>query len=183
MTNVFVRRKYVFFYFEFFHFSFWGKDYLKNIYPEINLIMILEINDSKLSQEKVYYYRSDDFTNYTPMKTKKDANLNAYRCIIPFEFTETEKPFKIAISFYTYTNHKLLTVCNEEVFIKYNKDFEMQKYTLYQNVYLKHYNKKIGNSFFNFAYKSEEIGSMSELESIKESLYDKFYVILIKTET
>lgn len=176
ITNVFVKKKFIFFYFEFFHFTFWAKDYLKNVYPEINLIMVLEINDNKNTQEKIHYIRSDDFTNYIPMKNRRDINKNAFRVVIPMELPEKNSPFKISLSFYTYTNHKLLSICNEEVFVKYSKENEMHKYTLYQNVYMKHYHKKIGNNFFNFAFKAEEISPI-ELEEAKLKMLETLYVI------
>jgi hypothetical protein len=177
MSNVFAKKKYIFFYFELHHFIFWAKEQLRNIYPEINLIMILEINDNKLTQEKVYFTRSDEFTKHMPMKAKRDINKSVYRIIKPLEFLTEETPFKIAIRFFTYTNHKLLTICVDEIYLKYSKSKELTKYTMYQNVYMKHYNKKIGNNFFNFAFKVEEINS-NDLELSCNRLLDMFYVYL-----
>jgi hypothetical protein len=175
VSNVFTKKKFIFFYFEFHHFIFWAKEQLRNTYPEINLIMVVEINDNKLTQEKIYFTRSEEFTKHIPMRTKRDINKPIYRLIKPLEFFSEENPFKISISFYTYTNHKLLTICVDEIFLKYSKKKEMIKYTMYQNVYMKHYNKKIGNNFFNFAFKVEEINPL-DLDLISTKLLEKFYV-------
>jgi hypothetical protein len=180
VSNVFSKKKFIFFYFEFHHFIFWAKEQLRNIYPEINLIMVLEINDNKLTQEKVYFTRSDEFTKHIPMKARRDINKPVYRIVKPLEYFGDENPFKIAISFYTYTNHKLLTICVDEIYLKYSKGKELTKYTMYQNVYMKHYNKKIGNNFFNFAFKVDEINP-NDLEPVCGRLLDQFYVKLFLT--
>jgi hypothetical protein len=175
--NVFTKKKFIYFYFELHHFIFWAKEQLRNTYPEINLIMILEINDNRFTQEKVFFARSDDFTKHIPLKNKKDINKPVYRIIKPLEFVNDEVPYKISLSFYTYTNHKLLMVCVDEIYIKYNKDKEMVKYSMYQNVYMKHYNKKIGNVFYSFAFKVEENNPV-DLDKCSERLLDSFYVSL-----
>jgi hypothetical protein len=182
LHNVFLKKTYLFFYFEINHFIFWQKEYLRSIYPELNLMMIVEINDNKLTQEKILFIRTDDASKYIPMKKKQDINSPYYRMIVPIDFQDKDAPFKINFSFYTYTNHKLLNICNDEIFIKITKEGEMKKYKLYQNVYMKHYNRKIGNIIYSFAYKTDELygidvdehkikllNSLSKLEKLSKS--------------
>lgn len=163
VSNVFSKKNFIFFYFEIYHFIFWVREYVLSLYPEINLIMTIEMNDSKVTQEKVVFTRSkDDVSMYLPMKKKNEINGTSYKILQAFEASEFNNreisfPFKISINFHTYTNHKLLTVCNDEIFIRVSREGEMQKFKFYQNMYMKHYNKKVGNLMFNFAYKSREI--------------------------
>ena len=53
IQNFLPKKNFVFFYLEIQNFNFCLKDYFKNNYPEINLMLILEINDSIESQEKM----------------------------------------------------------------------------------------------------------------------------------
>lgn len=175
ISNVFSKRNFIFIYFEISHFLFWQKEYLRSVYPELNLIMIIEINDDKQTQEKIIFTRSEDAGKYIPMKKKCDIKNSFYRVVQTVELFDREYPTKINISFYTFTNHKLLSICREEIFVKTTKEGEMQKYKLYQNVYMKHYNKKIGNIIFNFAYKTEEL-YMIDLDETKEKMLDNLYV-------
>jgi hypothetical protein len=176
VSNVFSKKNFIFLYFEINHFIFWARDYLISLYPELNLVMVIEVNDSKLTQEKIYFTRSkEDVNRYNPMKKKIDLNINNYRILQAFEVSEADKefPFKISINFYTYTNHKMINICNDEIFVKVSKEGEFQKYKMYQNIYMKHYNKKVGNLIFNFAYKSNELYPM-DLEEEKQKFLGKF---------
>jgi hypothetical protein len=176
VSNVFSKKNFIFLYFEINHFIFWARDYLISLYPEVNLVMVIEINDSKLTQEKIFFTRSkEDANKYNPLKKKIDMGVNNYRILQAFEVSEADRdfPFKISFNFYTYTNHKMISICNDEIFVKMTKEGEMQKYKMYQNIYMKHYHKKVGNLIFNFAFKLNELYPM-DLEEEKSKYLRKF---------
>ncbi len=183
ISNIFTKKQFIFLYFEINYFIFCARDYLMSLYPELNLIMLIEVNDSKLTGEKVFFTRSnEDVNKYFPMKTKCDTmldpKLESYRILQAFDTTEMEEndPFKISINFYTYTNHKLIAICSDEIFLTLNHDGELQKYKMYQNIFMKHYNKKIGNLYFNYAYKKEELYPI-DIEEAKTRIKHEFKVI------
>ena len=184
LKNYFSKKNYAFILFELNNFCFTQKEYFKNIYPEINLVMVLELNDCILSQEKIFFYRTtDDNLNniYYPFLKKEDLKYNKYRIIKPIEMNDEDFPIKISINFYTYTNYKMLPIGNEEIFLTLKKDKELQKFNFYHNVHLKYVNKKVGNTFFNLAYKIEEIYPNQLLEEINknlECLSVNFFLIL-----
>jgi hypothetical protein len=176
-------RNFIFFYFEFHYFSLWGKEYLSAIYPELNLIMVIEINDSKVTQEKIPLVKSKKKdkikeVRYYPELKKQDLNTKVYRIIQAFDVNQSNRnsfPFKINISFYTFTNHKMLLICNDEFFLRATREGEMQKYTMLRNTYARHYHKKLGNLLFNFSYKSDDL-SPSELDYEKQKMLKNFFV-------
>lgn len=184
VENLFCRN-FIFFYFEFHYFSLWGKEYLSAIYPELNIIMVIEINDSKVTQEKIPLIKSKKKekikeVRYYPELKKQDLNSKVYRIIQAFDVNQSNRnsfPFKINISFYTFTNHKMLMICSDEIFLRATRDGEMQKYTMLRNTYAKHYHKKLGNVLFNFAYKSDDL-SPSELDYEKQKMMKNFFVRL-----
>ena len=181
ISNIFLKKNFVFLHFEVIQFVFNSREYFLNLYPELNLIMIIEINDSKLTQEKITFIRSKedkkDMKNYFPLRKKEDNKANCYRFIQAFEVSENdlEMPFKINISFFTFTNHKLISICNDEIYLKLNKEGEVVKYKLHRNMHMKHSNDKMGSYFFNFCYKFEELYPM-DLENEKMKILYKLNV-------
>lgn len=179
VNNYFTKKTYSFILFEINNFCFTQKDYFKNIYPEINLVMILEINDCALSQEKIFFFSSDDASNnvYYPYLKKEDLKINKYRIIKPIEMNDEEFPIKIYISFYTFTNFKLLLIGSDEIFLTLRRERELQKFNFYHNIHIKYTNKKIGNLLFNLAFMIEEIFPHQLLDEINNSLE---YLTVIK---
>jgi hypothetical protein len=182
VSNIFTKKQFIFLYFEINYFIFWARDYLMTLHPELNLITIIEVNDSKLTGEKIYFTRSnEDVNKYFPMKKKSDIKsdpkLESYRILQAFDTTQMDEndPFKISVTFYTYTNHKLIAICSDEIYLTLNHDGEMQKYKMYQNIFMKHYNKKIGNLYFNYAYKKEELYPI-DIEESKKRINHEFKV-------
>ena len=170
LKNIFIKKNYAFIFLEINNFCLSQKDYFKSIYPEINLVMTLSINDCYLSQEKIYFYRTEESNNiYFPILKKEDLKYNKYRIIKPIEMNDEEFPIKISLGFFTFTNNKLLPMGNEEIFLTLKKDRELEKFNFYHNIYLKYINKKIGNLVFNLAYKIDEIYSNQLIEEIKKS--------------
>jgi hypothetical protein len=173
LKNYFTKKNYAFILFELNNFCFTQKDYFKNIYPELNLVMVIELNDCVLSQEKIFFFRTnDDNSNniYYPFLKKEDLKCHKYRIIKPIEMNDEEFPIKISISFFTYTNAKMLPIGNEDIFLTLKKEREMQKFNFYHNMHLKYVNKKVGNTFFNLAYKIDEIYPNQLLEEINKNL-------------
>jgi len=164
LTNLLTRKKFVFIYFEIINFNFCLKDYFKSIYPEINLVMIFNINDCVLSQEKIFFINADE-NIYYPILKKEDMNfqdynkINRYRIIKPVDITDYNYPIKISFLFYTFTNQKLLSIGSENLFFKIGQENNMKKFYKYQNIHLKYVSKKVGNLSFNYCYKLDELYS------------------------
>ena len=162
IQNFLPKKNFVFFYLEIQNFNFCLKDYFKNNYPEINLMLILEINDSIESQEKIFFVKSNE-NIYQPIVKKKDLifqddnKSNKYRIIKPIEIIDENYPLKISFNFYSFTNNKLLYIGSEELYLKINQENNLEKFYIYQNIYLKYVSKKIGNLSFNYCYNIKEI--------------------------
>lgn len=175
LPNFFPKKNFVFIYFEIINFNFCLKDYFKSIYPEINLVMILEINDSVLSQEKIFFIKADE-NIYQPILKKDDLQfqdhnrINRIRIIKPVEIHDENYPIKISFNFYTFTNQKLLSIGSEDLFFTINPEYNMQKFYLYQNIHFKYVSKKIGNLSFNYCYKSDEIYPQDLLLEMKKNM-------------
>jgi hypothetical protein len=151
--NLFDKQSFAFFYFEFNHFFFLKKDAIRPIYPELNIIMVVEINDNKETQEKITFNKGkDDKGTYFTLKNKADKHLSYSRVIIPLPITNKKAPIKLNFIFYTYANYKLLNFCNSEIYLSLKSSDEMKKFKLYQNVYAKYNNTKMGNLMFHFSY-------------------------------
>lgn len=175
MVNFFPKKTFAFIYFEILNFSFSQKDYFKGIYPEMNLVMIMEINDCVLSQEKIFFTKFDEKT-YIPILKKEDLQyqddkkINRYRVMKSLEINDENYPIKITFNFYSFTNMRLLSLGSEDFFFTLNNDNKLNKFHLYQNIYLKYVSKKIGNLGFNYSYKTEEIYAKDLLIEMKNSL-------------
>lgn len=164
LPNFLPKKNFVFLYFEIINFNFCLKDYFKSIYPEMNLVLVLEINDSILSQEKIFFVKADE-NIYQPILKKEDLQyqddnrINRYRIIKPIEINDENYPIKISFNFYSFTNQKLLSIGSEDLFFKINPENNLQKFYMYQNIHIKYVSKKIGNLSFNYCYKLDEIYS------------------------
>jgi len=66
--------KYDFFYIEFHYFLLWNKEYLKGIYPDLNFILTIEINDDKSSLEKIILVRNGD-DRYFPQRSSLNSEV------------------------------------------------------------------------------------------------------------
>lgn len=72
--NGFSNKKYDFFYIEFHYFLLWNKIYLKMIYPDLNFILTIEINDDKSSIEKIVLARNGD-NRYFPQRIDSNSEV------------------------------------------------------------------------------------------------------------
>jgi hypothetical protein len=171
-TNVFKNISRIYFYIEINYFCFWQKEYIQKLYPELNLILVIEINDNKLTQEKIIFVKEEDDYNainlkkldgekkvhiYTPMKKKDDLNNNCYRMLSVVDYQDSSIPLKFTVGLCTYTNTKILPVGSSEFFVNIKDSQENIKHNIYSNLNMKHYHKKIGNLVFSYAFQTEEI--------------------------
>ena len=68
-------KSYSFFYFEISYLLIWAKEFLKFLYPMLNIILVIEINDDVSSQEKIFFQKSEkEEDKYTPMLKTEDIN-------------------------------------------------------------------------------------------------------------
>jgi len=183
LPNFLPKKNFIFLYFEIINFNFSLKDYFKSIYPEINLVLVLEINDSILSQEKIFFGKADENIYYPILKKEdlqyQDENrINRYRIIKPIQINDENDPIKISFNFYSFTNQKLLSIGSEDLFFRINLENIMQKFYMYQNIHMKYVSKKIGNLSFNYCYKLDEIYSHNLPLEIKNNL--KCFTVMLR---
>ncbi len=175
LPNFLPKKNFVFLYFEIINFNFCLKDYFKSIYPQMNLVLVLEINDSILSQEKIFFIKAHE-NIYHPILKKEDLQyqdeykINRYRIIKPVEISDENFPIKVSFNFYSFTNQKLLSIGSEEFFFNINLENNLQKFFMYQNIHIKYVSKKIGNLSFNYCYKLDEIYSHNLHAETKNNL-------------
>lgn len=173
--NFMPKKNFVFFYLEIINFNFCLKDYFRTVYPEINIVLIVEINDCIFSQEKIFFLKSDENT-YSPILRKEDLKYlddnktNRYRIIRHIEIKEENDPIKISLNFYSFTNQKLLYIGSEDLFIRISSENNFEKFYLYQNIHCKYLSKKVGNLSYNYAYKMDEIYELEIDREISKSL-------------
>ena len=82
---------------------------------------------------------------------------------------------KISFLIYTYFNNKMLSICEDEIYVSNNYDEEIVKFKFYLNTNMKYYNKKIGNLYFNLAYKTEELHD-KDLQDYNNKILNTFTV-------
>lgn len=176
VPNVFIQKTYTVFYFEVNYIMIWMKDYLKSLYPELNFILLIEIDDDKETQEKIPLMKTKENNRYVPMFKREDLMLNDaafhYMKIVKNEETQinaSEKYkscsftantnssviHKISIQLCTYAKNRLIPISQDDMYIQIRSENQMIKYKLYKNMNSKYNNKKVGNVLFNFSYKKE----------------------------
>ena len=151
------------------------KDFLLGMYPELNVVLLLDVDDSKINQRKIFFMRiktsSAKALSYEPIPLKDD-NFNI---VLPCK--ESDRGInKISMCFYSYTLHKLLGLCNDEVYFDTKIKEEFVQYQMNRDFYMKNTNKKIGEVILDVSY------CMSE-ENCEVFDEDKEREILFKFET
>ena len=171
----------IIFYFEIYKFTFWLRNYFKELYPDLKLLLIIEVNDNKETQEKIFLNYSNPKENgYTPLMNKyqklkkvhffnfkinvktlfkhvlnpsivNDKNTNLDNDTI--NFLITNYPVKLNFHVHSYVNLKMLSVCSTHVYFYLKQNKENTKFSFYKNMYILYLNKKAGNIQFNFVYK------------------------------
>ena len=150
------KKKYTFFYFEINYLIIWAKDYLNSLYPNLSLILVIEINDDPKYSEKILLCRGEEEKYYPLIKTDEKNKVFRF-CKTVNSANNLEGINKISFNIYTYYSNKMLSICEDELYVSSNNDDEIVKFKLYLNTNMKFYNKKIGNLYFNLAYKTEEL--------------------------
>ena len=165
-----------FFYFDIQKFILHEKSYLLSIYPELNIIMTIEINDDKASSIKIPFVKSSESkgnVSYLPLLNDSDVTSQSSHVLIPFRNDNHSDIFKVSICFFTYVSHKLCAICNDDIYISMHSEDEIKKVNLHRNFYLKHYNKKIGNLIYEYSYMTKEVRrniSNEEIESLSSNI-------------
>ena len=149
------------------------KDFLLGMYPELNVVLLLDVDDSKINQRKIFFMRiktsSAKALSYEPIPMKED-NINI---VLPCK--ERDKGIsKISMCFYSYTLHKLLGLCNDEIYfdIKHNEEFV--QYQMNRDFYMKNTNKKIGEVILDVSYYISEDNSEVFDEDKEREIMFKF---------
>lgn len=124
--------------------------------------MLIDFNDQVNMQEKVYFVKSQesDPTNntYDPVFRKDELENKKYRIGKFFQINNNENfLFKISILLYTFTNHRILPIGSEEIYLRVcGTNSEMKKFHMYQNIHQRFVNKKVGNLNFDLTYKVDD---------------------------
>ena len=171
------------FYFSIKRLQIFEREFLLNMYPELNLVLILDIDDSKVNQKKVFFMRvktsSTKILSFEPIPEKGEENL---------KFTlQTKKPKdnanikKISFCFYSYTLHKLLGICNDEIYFEVNEENAFKQYQINREYFMKNTGKKIGELILDMSFcettKEEDGNQMVQLfktNNIKIEKYEEF---------
>jgi len=144
------------------YFIFSNRDNYKYIYPEINLVVLIDFNDQVNMQEKIHFTKNNDNdqsnNTYYPVFRKNEMENKKYQIGKFFHIYNNENfLIKINISLYTYTNHRILPIGSEEIYLNVSGIFsEMKKFHMYQNIHQRFINKKVGNLNFDISYKVDD---------------------------
>jgi hypothetical protein len=149
--------------------------------------MIIDFHDQVNMQEKIFFdekNKENENNNkniYYPVFRKDELEKKQFRTGKFFEINSNENfIFKIKISLYTYTNHKLLPIGNEDIYLKISGNYnqqEIKKFHMYQNIHQSYIGKKIGNLNFDLSYKVDEFNYQEIIEE-REVLYKNLSVRL-----
>ncbi len=185
LSEVINKRQYLIFYLEFNYFNLmkWAKDYLAGIYPEINLIVLIELDDDVKTQQKIFLVSSDEKNKYLPMNKSQDATKKTgYRFVRFINDTDNSnmvniKPHKLKIQICTYCNERLAVISQEEIYFNINPGQELSKFQFYHNMISTTVMKKIGNILLSFSYKMEEMKiNLGETDEQYQKYVGLFYV-------
>jgi hypothetical protein len=169
-----IRKDYIVLYFEFQYFVLWGIEYIKSIYPDNNIFILFIINDDMSTKETIFLAKSDkveEKARYNPI-VKDGARSYRFIKYIPRDLFD-EKPIKITLSVGLYCTGSLMPLSQEEYFVQPDKANEFSRFHIYQNTYIKHTGKKMGNVFFNFIYKHDTI-YLDDIETANAGYFGEF---------
>jgi hypothetical protein len=161
------------FYFEFDYLMLWSKEYLKSIYPELNLILIITLDDQVFLSEKIFLTKTIETQKYTPLLKKDDfqsqkKNFRFLKTVL----TRLHEIHKIQLDLATFCKGKLVVFSSEEIFINLKNEVQRHKYTMYQNMNMNYSKKKIANVLFSFIFQKESNIPSSTPKDNSRSFYD-----------
>ena len=162
ISDILTKHQYLVFYLEFNYFNLikWAKDYLMGIYPEINLMVVIELDDDIKTQQKIVLVRSDEKNKYLPMSKQQDqVKKTGYRFlrIINNKSLSHSNYHKLKLQICTYSNDQLPVISEEQIYFETNPSYEMHKFQFLNNMVSNTVMKKIGNIFLSFTYKIENL--------------------------
>lgn len=177
MNSLLVKQNYLIFFIEFSYFFLmkWTKEYLLGVYPETNLIVTIDFDDDKSTQEKIVLNRSDEKNKYLPMLNSQDLNKKCGHRSVKFLSYKDSRAHKLKIQIFTFSNNRATLISKEEIFINTKEDYEMHRFQLYPNIMSINNGKKIGNAFLTFMYKNDEMGAF--LNEDKEEMNNRYLSI------
>ena len=154
-------------------------------------MMIIDFNDQVNMQEKIFFNNKQEKENsfgnniYYPIFRKDELERKQYRIGKFFEINCNENfMFKIKILLYTYTNHRILPIGSEDLYLKVSgNSSEMKKFHMYQNIHQSFIEKKIGNLNFDLTYKVDNFNYHQIVDerniSFKKLSVSKFIIKLL----
>lgn len=146
--------------------------------------MIIDFNDQVNMQEKIFFIKSTDSdpsnNTYFPILRKEEIKTKKYQIGKFFQINNNENfLFKISILLYTFTNHRILPVGSEDIYLRVNGNLlEMRKFHMYQNIHQRFVNKKVGNLNFDLTYKVDDF-YYNQILFEKNILYNQLSVNFI----
>jgi len=175
LSGILNKNTYLIFYLEFNYFNLikLAREYLMSIYPELNLIMIIELDDNPNTQQKIVLENNIEKNKYIPMNNQEDQNQKSgFRFIRFVSYADNNNnAHKIKIQISTYTNDKLSVISEDEIYFETNPSYEMHKFQILNNMISKAVSKKIGNIFMKFTYKVEYLNKAIE---VSDNLYQHY---------
>ena len=147
--------------------------------------MIIDFNNQVNMQEKIFFTKSTDSdpsnNTYFPILRKDEIENNKCRIGKFFEIDNNENfQFKISILLYTFTNHRILPIGSEDIYLRINGNMsEMKKFHMYQNIHQRFVNKKVGNLNFDLTYKVDDF-YYNQILFEKNTLYNQLSVKFIQ---
>lgn len=165
ITDILSKQTYLIFFLEFNYFNLlkWAKDYLIGLHPELNFIVLIELDDDIRTQQKIVLIRSEEKNKFVPMNKLQDKKTG-YRMIrfLNYSNKNYKNSHKLKIQMMTYSNDKLSELSEENIYFETNPYQEMNKFQFFNNIQSNTVMKKIGNIFFSYSYKTEVLSISSE---------------------
>jgi hypothetical protein len=186
ISNIFFRKSYIILYFELQFFMFWGGEYAKTLFEGNEIIIFFQINDDPTTSEKIFLIKSEEKYKYKPMLRKQDLKKGNYQIIKFLPLTESgifqkgKRPIKLTVEVCIYSNGRKFSLSQDEIFFTPEPEFEMHKFQIYQNSYMKYNGKKMGNILFDFMFKLDKLNLEENCKH--EEFHSKYLNMLSRKE-
>ena len=180
--------QYLIFYLEFNYFNLIksSKEYLMSVYPELNLIVLIELDDDVNTQQKIVLVRSeknDERNKYIPMQKQNDMiKKTGYRYLRFLSYANShnyKSSHKLKIQLCTYSNEKLSIFSEEDIYFETNPSHEIHKFQFSTNMSCDTVMKNMGNVILSFMYKMEYTKTPIDKDSSQNDYMTTFSVIFL----
>ena len=165
--------KIVFFYFQIQNLVIHEQKYLLSLYPGLNIILSIEINDDKTTNTKIQFTQINDKNKgnnaYIPLISKNEKGI-FHTIIIPYKISNENTIFKFSAKLDSYIKKQMLLLCKADIYINNIQENEGKKILLNQNVFLSNHNKKIANLIFEYSYITKDINKSIPYQKNEELL-------------